>query len=328
MKNLLEAYKQKLSVADSYYAKLHEGERMDNSKRLCLARVLENTQNFLNEAFAPTGSGIGTGLAGQQLNGNNSLGAWKRFCMNLNTVVLPNLIVQDLMIVQPMSSMTGVVAYMNYVAGTTKGGVTRGDHFNGVFSLGDMTKDRMNYTGQAVVESFKVPADYTSGTVTVTASWFPVLEAKNRPDLAPVVITNPTVEGGTVVLGDDLKTMTITFTTAPSAGDEFKVRYVYDNAYIPANDLPTIQARMDTVNLTAHARRIAVQYSNLAAFQARTDYGFDMGAELASQAVAELQYEIDSEGVQMLADAAEENSTLVWSKTLPVGVDYNLFLVA
>lgn len=76
MKNLLEAYKQKLSVADSYYAKLHEGERMDNSKRLCLARVLENTQNFLNEAFAPTAA---NGGAAQQLG---ELGAWKKFCLN------------------------------------------------------------------------------------------------------------------------------------------------------------------------------------------------------------------------------------------------------
>ena len=62
---------------------------------------------------------------------------------------------------------------------------------------------------------------------------------------------------------------------------------------------------MDAIELHAHARRIAVYYSHIAAFQAKTDYGFDLGEQLAAQAQGELAYEIDTEGVMMLYNGAE-----------------------
>jgi hypothetical protein len=58
----------------------------------------------------------------------------------------------------------------------------------------------------------------------------------------------------------------------------------------------------------------------MAAFQAKNDYGFDLGDQLAEQAVGRLSYEIDTEVVQTLIDAAPVDGELVWSKTLPVGV--------
>ena len=56
----------------------------------------------------------------------------------------------------------------------------------------------------------------------------------------------------------------------------------------------------------------------------KTDYGFDLGDQLAKQAVGELAREIDTEVTNMLIDAAEEDASLVWSKTLPVGVNFQL----
>lgn len=59
----------------------------------------------------------------------------------------------------------------------------------------------------------------------------------------------------------------------------------------------------------------------MAAFQAKTDYGFDMTAQLASQAVGQLAYEIDTEVVNLLANAAGAvDADLTWNKALPVGV--------
>ena len=53
----------------------------------------------------------------------------------------------------------------------------------------------------------------------------------------------------------------------------------------------------------------------------KTDYGFDLGDTLAAQAVGELNYEIDTEAVNMLSVAAGEDADLVWSKTQPFGVN-------
>jgi len=59
----------------------------------------------------------------------------------------------------------------------------------------------------------------------------------------------------------------------------------------------------------------------MAAFQAKTDYGFDLGDQLAEKAVGQLSYEIDTEVVQLLDETAGTAQTaLAWSKTLPVGV--------
>jgi len=54
----------------------------------------------------------------------------------------------------------------------------------------------------------------------------------------------------------------------------------------------------------------------------KTDYGFDLGDQLAEQAVGRLAYEIDQEIVELLDSAAgSAQSSLTWSKQLPVGVN-------
>ena len=55
-------------------------------------------------------------------------------------------------------------------------------------------------------------------------------------------------------------------------------------------------------------------------YQAKTDYGVDLGDQLAEKAVGELSYEIDTEIVKLLADNAKVAKELTFSKTLPVGV--------
>ena len=55
-------------------------------------------------------------------------------------------------------------------------------------------------------------------------------------------------------------------------------------------------------------------------YQAKTDYGFDLGDQLAEKAVGQLSYEIDTEITSLLIENASMDADLVWSKTLPVGV--------
>lgn len=62
-------------------------------------------------------------------------------------------------------------------------------------------------------------------------------------------------------------------------------------------------------------------YSQIAAYQAGKDYGFDLGDQLAEKAVGQLNYEIDTEIVELLdKTAGAADAELTWSKTLPVGV--------
>ena len=97
--NLLESYAKRLSVAESVYSDRNSGAKLSNTKKIALATVLNNTEKFLNEAFT---NSVGTQRA--------DMGAFKRFCLNLTTVTMPNLIASELVIVHPMTSMAGYIS--------------------------------------------------------------------------------------------------------------------------------------------------------------------------------------------------------------------------
>ena len=86
--SLLEAYKGRLAISEQVFARSHGGAVLDNARKLATAKCLENTNRFIQEAFA---NSVGTQ--------RSDLGAFKKFALNLTTVALPNLISHDLVIV-------------------------------------------------------------------------------------------------------------------------------------------------------------------------------------------------------------------------------------
>ena len=288
--NLLETYSKRIKIAESVYAKEHGNAQLDTNKKIVVAKVLENTSKYLNESFS---NSVGTQRA--------DLGTYKKFCLDLTTVALPNLIANDLVIVKPMASITGYIQYLKFTAGTNKGGVKQGDVFNDPFRLGKMTDERVNYTASAVVEPL------TDGQTKV--AWTPVVAGSAKF----IDAEGNELEGGSIAADGTI--------TLPSEGTAVKVAYVYDNIYIPQNDLPILNAEMDTIALEAKARRIAIYYSQMAAFQAKTETGTDLGEVLATQACAELSYEIDTEVVMLLdKEAGDAVADTTFNKRVPTGV--------
>ena len=112
-----------------------------------------------------------------------------------------------------------------------------------------------------------------------------------------------------------------------TAGVYDKIRYVYDNVVIPQEKLPTLVGHMEGITLTARARRIAVEYSQMAAYQAKQDYGVDFESTISQQAQAELAYEIDAEAVYMIQTTADTECTEALG-TLVTWVDEELDTVS
>lgn len=252
MATLFESYKNRLALSEKMHMQAHNGAKMSDNKKLVVAKCLENINRCLNEAFE---SSVGTQ--------RSDLGAYKKFALNLVTVALPNLIAHDLVIVHPMSSYSGYINYVEYLAGQDKGEIKREDLFNSPFGLGKVDP---NYTGSRVVEEIAAEA------------------TKFEPAWTPVV---GDVEGRVKATGEWEKIADLgTF----DAGKYDKARYIYDNEVIPQEKLPTVKAVMKTMPLVAKARRIAIYFSQFAAFQAKTDYGFDLGDQLAEKAVGQLSY--------------------------------------
>lgn len=90
MANLLEAYKKRLAISESYYSQEHGGKKMDDHRKLVVARCLANVNSYLNQALDNS--------VGVQ---KSDMGAFRKFALNLTTVALPNLIANDIVIVYP-----------------------------------------------------------------------------------------------------------------------------------------------------------------------------------------------------------------------------------
>lgn len=85
--SLTEAYKKRLAISESVYAKTHENASLSLAAKETIAKVLQNTADFIkfrtgtmNEAFS---NSVGTQRA--------DMGNFKKFTLDVTTVVLPNL---------------------------------------------------------------------------------------------------------------------------------------------------------------------------------------------------------------------------------------------
>ena len=316
--NLLETYSRQLKVAEAYVAKNFDGKQISANTQLTTAVLLDNTNRWMTESLNATTA-----------TSRSDLGDWKKFCLNLTNIAVPSLIANDLVIVHPMTSYSGSVAYLKYVSKSEKGDIKKDTEFNSVFGLGEHSEARTAFTSQVIVETVG-----TDGNVALT----PVASGK---------FFNPTdkkyYDAKITRLKEDGKTTEVVYANVTGKGetaaisglkDKDKVAYFSDEfqmEHVPATDIPTIGPKMERIALVAEPRRIAVRYDQITAFQAKTDYGFSLDKQIAEQACGELAYEIDTEIVEMLAEGAKEGKEkLTWSRELPVGVSkfehYNGFL--
>lgn len=230
-----------------------------------------------------------------------------------------------------------MVAYVEYLAGTKKGQTEQDTLFNNPFKLGEVDPE---YTSAAVTDTV------TAGAVDYQPMWNPVVKGA----FTTIVVNGTEVEFNprreytaaekATIAHKDYKSKasadgSITFGNFTGTGTENdpyiipaasivtgQVAYKYDNVVIPQDEIPTLKADIKSIPLLAKARRIAIYYSQIAAFQAKTDYGLDLGDQLAEKAVGQLSYEIDTEIVELLdKTAGDPVADLVWSRTLPVGVN-------
>jgi hypothetical protein len=296
--NLLETYSRQLKVAEAYVAKNFDGKAISSNTALTTAVLLDNTNRCMTES-------MNMGALGNAAE-RSDLGAWKKFCLNLTNIAVPSLIANDLVIVHPMTSYSGSVAYLEYVSLTDKGDIkARETVFNSVFGHGEMNEARQNFTAQVIIETV---GEDNKLMFEALAGGFEVDGVKYTYKVNGEYTNDAPVKGDKVAY----------------KSEEFQMERV------PANNIPTIGPRMKHIPLVAEPRRIAVRYDQITAFQAKTEYGFSLDKQIAEQACGELAYEIDTEIVDMLYKGADFDASLTWSKTQPAGVSkfehYNAFL--
>lgn len=70
MATLLEKYSKRLSISEGVYRKAHNGEAMDNTRKVLVAKCLDNINNYMTEAFE---NSVGTQ--------RSALGDFKKFTL-------------------------------------------------------------------------------------------------------------------------------------------------------------------------------------------------------------------------------------------------------
>lgn len=306
-KTLMEAYQKRIAIAEKLYKEERNGQGLSESKKSIIAQVLNNTNQYLTEAFG-SGQAVQTATVGGTnawASNQSGLGQLdiKRFCLDIANITMPNLIAMDLVITKPMNAAHGFLRYLKFVAGNAKGGVADGQMFNSAFKLGEMNESRVNYTGNSVVEP--LVGAFTSGTTAVAfkqgAAFVDALDT-NGASVIDKTGTAWTIDATTGVITAGA------YASGKSATDVKKIAYTYNNVEIPQETIPTIRADFDTIQLEAKARRIAIYYSTLAQYTYKVESGVDLGTKLKEQAIAEIQYEIDNEVTYLLRDLAFKNA--------------------
>lgn len=225
-----------------------------------------------------------------------NMGNFVDYGFDVITAIVPNLIANDLVSVQPLNAKHGAIFFLNYLYGSDKGSVKKGDVYNSPFSG---VEGNFNFTGEHVDGETVGIGDGTKVTFTTALAYTPV-----RPGSINVVAGGVTgIDNGqgeivgTGVSGTiDYTTgqITATFDAAPAVDGEVKALYNY-NMDLSTVGVPQIDLDLKSVSIEAFPRKIRARWLLDAAFELQKTKGIDAESELVVALSSEIKHEIDGE---------------------------------
>ena len=272
------------------------GRGLDQYRKITLAQLLENTNNAyeyykkLNEA---------NGVQVTDIAGKNDY-------LNLVTAVMPTLVAEDIVSVQPLKQKAGVVYYLKTTYGDTKGRITKGD------TISEINRVWPEDTDAAIEYSSE---EITDETVVVdggkfTLSWTPIVPGSVTLKVSGAEKTddgNGVIGAGTI----DYSTGLVTGVTP----DENLVSYKVDLLTSPVENVPSITTKVTDLTLTARPRKLKTVFGLDAAFDLMATQNVDLQSILQENTTNEIRSEIDAE---ILRDLGNNGSDLNISWNLPV----------
>lgn len=283
------------------------GKGLDQYRKVTLATLLENTSNLydnmkrLNEAQGVQVTDI----------------AAKNDYLNLVTAVMPTLVAEDIVSVQPLKQKAGVVYYLKTTYGSTKGKITAGDTISEINRVWPNEVDgAIEYSSEDITDETVVT---TSGAFTL--SWTPVVPGSvsfkvSTDDYVDdgegkIVLSGTTTQKGTI----DYSTGAVTLTNTSEAPADDVVSYKLDLLTSPVENVPTIQTVVTDLTLTARPRKLKTVFGLDAAFDLMATQNVDLQSILQENTTNEIRSEIDAE---ILRDLGNNGSSLNISWNLPV----------
>lgn len=269
------------------------GRELDEFKKSNLAVMLENVSHAF-DVRAKLVEAQGTQVGDI---------AKKNDYLNLISAVMPTLVAEDLVNVQPLKQKAGVVYYLKNVFDDNKGKIEKGDvisSFERVYVENDKLDSAFKYTSETVeAEALVVEGG------TAKLAWTPVV-----PGSVKIGANTDDGQGNIGSAKIDYETGVIT----GLSGSNLEANYEHDMYAAPIR-VPRIKTIVTDITVTARPRKLATAFSLDAAYDLQMTQNVDLQSIIAGAATDEIRSEIDGE---ILNDLANSGTTMTVSFNMPV----------
>lgn len=281
------------------------GRGLDQYRKVTLAQLLENTNNAydyykkLNEA---------AGVQVTDIAGKNDY-------LNLVTAVMPTLVAEDVVSVQPLKQKAGVVYYLKSTYGDTKGKITKGDTISEINRVWpDEVDGAIEYSSEDITDEEVVA---TSGAFSL--AWTPIVPGSVKFTVGSTEYTDDgegKIKAGATDKGTiDYTSGAVALTNTSEAPKDNLVSYKVDLLTSPVENVPTITTKVTDLTLTARPRKLKTVFGLDAAFDLMATQNIDLQSILQENTTNEIRSEIDAE---ILRDLGNNGSSINVSWNLPV----------
>lgn len=317
---------QGLELAESrrwskYTSAIKEGYREKNNKSIpdnivsTTAILLENTYNYCARMDETT----------RVVN----LGSFVDYGFEVISAVVPNLISHELVSVQPMNAKFGAIFYLQYLYGSNKGNISKGDVMRSPFTGSTGNTD---FTGELVGGESLGVGDGSKTTFTTTLAFTPVRPKATTVTVGNIVLTaTETKDGIDTLVGLDGSTgtvnletgaITVELATAPALNETVVCDYNY-NMDLTENGFSQVDLDLQSVSIEAKPRKIRARWLLDAAYELEKTKGIDAESELVIALSSEIKHEIDNEMLNNLYRLAGHTG-FEWDCQLPgaSGISY------
>lgn len=297
------------------YKKAHNGVGPDSSLIGTTAVMLENTQKYIQSLNETT----------QVVN----LGNFVDYGFGVITAVMPALVANEIVSVQPMKARSGEVFYMNYKYGNNKGGIQKGDTMISAFRGpgADTTYSSQDVNGEELGEITTGTTDYSfflsytpvePGSVNISVGGGTVTDNGDGTltGSAGLNLTTGTIDYGTGKIS--LTFSAVSANASVAAGYSFQ----YGNMDVDGN-IPQVDIDIKSTTISTTTRTLRARWMFEAGYEMREVHGVDPDEEIAKVMAAEIRHEIDGEIMNDLYNQASAGSAVFnWSNTPGTGVSY------
>ena len=285
-KRAMNIHAKRIEIAESI-RKANGKAPLTHEQKMATAVTLDNTVRHIKALES-----LNYGGATQP----SHIGQYKRFALDMVGTLMPSLIAPEVVSVQAIDNRVGMINILQYQYGSNKGSAKAGETFASPLGYQGMNP----YYTTASVDGEDVVA-------------------------GEVYLQYTPVKPGTVrFIGEDGQVQNLevedAFTGKITAPGNGKVYYLYDNETVPVT-APQIKLDIKSIPIETTSRKLTAIWAFDAQYELSKEYGQDMQQLLATQAVAEIEQEIDNEITMDLYRIANAGPEVAWSRVQPIGVN-------